>query len=83
MKILFIFLVTGALAHAEQGTMSTDKTEASEAPASLSGFLNDKELNEKEIQRQENDDDDPNLSKEPGEFVPDNEIIEKEKEADD
>jgi hypothetical protein len=62
--------------------MSTDKTEASEAPASLSGFLNDKELNEKEIQRQENDYD-PNLSNEPLEFVPDNEIIEKEKEADD
>jgi hypothetical protein len=54
--IITILALTFCMTVFAQGTMSTDDTQASEAPASLSGYSEDEiDLREEEVQMQEDD----------------------------
>ena len=54
--ITIVFALTLCITSFAQGTMSTDDTQASEAPASLSGYSEDEiDLREEEVQMQEDD----------------------------
>lgn len=76
MHILLAFLLFAILSVAalgEQGTMSTDDSEASGSEASLSGFNEDQlDLREEEVQLQE-DDYDPSVDDKPIEVESDRE----------